>query len=747
MYHEIPNQRIPLSQKNSAWKKKCMDAFLNLDGSQWSSRRTRLQRLYDYYNGTINEEEYNYVVRPYGKTRKNFPSILRNYNILKPTIDLLLGEKAKRPFNYSVVATNADAVDRREQAKMDLIRSTIEQGIVNEMNAAGLDTGEESQEIQLSKDLQAMFERSYVDNEAILGQKALTYILQQEEVHYKLQKAWFHFLVSGECYSERTVRNSEVNYDVLNPLDIDYDLDPDLDFVEDSDRCIITRYMGPAAIVRNWGRMLTKEQMEGLWHDTSNDMSLLLAPQRDMNVAVNHLIRVRTAYWMSLKRTGFVTWIDPLTGSPEIMDVQDGYVLPEEMKLIGAKVEWEWHTQPWQGIRIGDDIDIDVRPCLAREYIDNPSRAKLPVNGRRYSDINSTNISLLELGIPFQLNYNIYKYRLETSIARSKDIIAQLDINLIPKNWDMDKFMYFVEGTGIAWVDYDKEGVRLSPQHQTVMDLSVKTIQLYITLLDHIQMEWENLSGINRQRRGEVGQYQGKTMGQQAIIQSSHTTEDLYRKFAQFEKRDLQMLLEISKEAWVTGKKGMFIMPDGTMDYFQTDPDNWALSDLGVFVTDATKEVEKMNNARELAHAMVQNGGSMTQALDMLEGESFATLKEKVTQAENAARELGQQQAQAEQEQLKADLEAKKQMEEAKLALKQQEIASKESEGQKDRDLQLQLKMMELQNNSQPQESPELPLKMRQQEEVERKNRADEQLKMKDIETKKEIANRKSKES
>ena len=82
------------------------------------------------------------------------------------------------------------------------------------------------------------------------------------------------------------------------------------------------------------------------------------------------------------------------------------------------------------------------------------------------------------LGMPYQLNYNTYKYRLELAIARSKDIIAQLDINLIPKKWDMDKFMYYVEGTGIAWIDYNKEGVKLSPQHQHSMMVRLQVSKL-----------------------------------------------------------------------------------------------------------------------------------------------------------------------------------------------------------------------------------------------------------------------------
>ena len=71
------------------------------------------------------------------------------------------------------------------------------------------------------------------------------------------------------------------------------------------------------------------------------------------------------------------------------------------------------------------------------------------------------------------------------------NIIAQFDINMIPKKWDMDKFMYYIDAIGIAWVDYNKEGIQLNPQHQTVMDMSIKTIEQYIVLLQSIMDEWE----------------------------------------------------------------------------------------------------------------------------------------------------------------------------------------------------------------------------------------------------------------
>jgi hypothetical protein len=740
MYSNIPNQRIARSQKNKVWQKNCIDGYISLSNANQSERKRSIRRLYDYYNGVIHDEDYDYILRPYGKARKNFPSKLRNYPLIKPTIDLLLGEKAKRPFNYSVVAVNGDAVDRKEKAKHELISKTIHQGLANEMNEMGMETEQPSEPVPTSENLQALFERSYVDNFAVIGQKSLNYIMAQQDVHEKLQKAWFHFIVAGEAYTLRCVINNDVSYEILNPLDVDYDLDPDLDYVEDADWAIVTKYMGPSQIVKNFGRYLSKDQMEALYTDSSFDTNLLFFEDRREDIE-SRLIKVQHVYWQSLKRIGFLSYLDPNTMSEEMMEVEDGFVMPPELKEIGAKVEWEWHNEPWQAIRINEDFDVDVKPIEEfKSSIDNPSKIKLPINGRKYSDINTSNISLVMLGIPFQLNYNIYKYRLETSIARSKDIIAQLDINLIPKKWDMDKFMYFVEGTGIAWVDYDKEGVKLSPQHQTVMDLSVKTIQLYITLLEHIQMEWENVSGVNRQRRGEVGQYQGKAMGQQAIVQSSHTTEDLYRKFAGLEKRDLQTFIDLSKYAWMDGKKAANFLPDGAIEYFTIDPETWINTDLGIFVSDATKDVEKMNAAREMTQALAQNGVPFSTILETLEGENFVELKGKVKAAEASMQELQAAQSEAQQQAEQAAAEMEQQKHDDLMMSSEKERMLTASEGEKERMLKVRLKEMDMNmaSNNVPLTDPrEMSLKERAQSESERSNKSEEVIKSKAVDAKK----------
>ena len=264
---------------------------------------------------------------------------------------------------------------------------------------------------------------------------------------------------------------------------------------------------------------------------------------------------------------------------------------------------------------------------------------------------------------------------------------------MIPKKWDMDKFMYYVEGTGIAWVDYNKEGIQLNPQHQSVLDMSIKTISQYITLLESILNEWEKISGVSRQRQGTIGAYEGKASSQQAILQSSHITEDIFRKFARLEQRDLQALLDYSKEAWLTGKQGMFVMPDGTTDFLDLDTLQHMESNYGIFVSDAGKDQQRLDQIKGLAQAMIQNGTKASMVAEMFESENFSQIKGKLKAAEKAAEELEQAQQQAQQQQ------AQQQMQ-----MQQQELERAAIDKEKDRQLDIEVALI----NAEARKNPEL---------------------------------------
>lgn len=737
----IKQQSIPEVEKDQEWREQTVEAYIDQANFKLgaNSYRQHLLKLYDYYNGKIDNADYNYVLEPYGKSRDNFPAKIRNFQIIKPVVDLLIGEKAKRPFNFTVIVSSDNVETVREMAKQKEVNENLQKWMINKLNEAGFNTGVESEEeIELPEEVERTFERNWKDNRAIMAHKALRYLIPYLDYHDRVQKAWFDFLVSGYAFTHKGVRNNEPFYEVLNPLDVDYDRDPNVDFVEDGNWVVIRELVSRSSVVDRFRKTLTDDDIERLESPRNTNRDVFFWYNQDEQIfhdEWDNYTELVTVYWKSLKKVGFRTYEDEFGEVYEEV-VDENYEFNPETDL---DLEWDWINEVWKGHRIDGDMYVDIKPYPhQRSSIDNPSKCKLPVNGRSYSDRNSSNISLVELGIPFQLSYNIFKYRLENAIAKSKDILAMLDIEMIPKDWSMDKFMHILEATGIAWVDYNKEGVQMNPQHQSVIDLSIKTIEQYIALLQYIREEWEYVSGISRQRMGETGVYEGKGVTEQSIMQSSHITEDYFRKFAAMEQKDLQSLIDYAQLAWIDGKKANYVTPEGYQEYLDVDPDTFTHEEFGVFVKDANKELEKLNQLKGLGQAAAQNGAPLSMIADMIESNNFSEIKDKIKEAEQYMAELEQQAQQLEMENAEADRQEQQ---------AEREFQSIENEKDRQNKIEIELIKKDLKETDDDDRKLELEerkmelekqIKDRELAEQKRANKAQERIKEKEIKAKKQ---------
>ena len=186
----------------------------------------------------------------------------------------MLGEKSKRPLEYTVTVQNADSISLKEEALKNLILTNLKNKFLAELAKQQQVDLPQDQEPPLPKQIAEEFERSYVDRRAVMGQAALNYMMYYNEVYDKFQKLFFHFLVTGETYSHKGVRRDEVFYEVVNPLDIDYDKDPDIDFVEDADWAIIRKYSHASTIIDIFGEYLSDEQVLELESPTHTSAKL-----------------------------------------------------------------------------------------------------------------------------------------------------------------------------------------------------------------------------------------------------------------------------------------------------------------------------------------------------------------------------------------------------------------------------------------------------------------------------------------
>ena len=209
----------------------------------------------------------------------------------------------------------------------------------------------------------------------------------------------------------------------------------------------------------------------------------------------------------------------------------------------------------------------------------------------------------------------------------------------------------------------------------------------------------------------------------------------MFRKFEHMEQRDLQALLDYSKEAWITGKNGAYVMPDGTVEYLTIDPLSHLEADYGIFVTNSGKEKEKIDAIRQMAQSMIQNGMPASAMADMFEKESFTEIKNNLKEAEKAMQELQAQQQQAE-------MQAKQQSEQVEAQLRQQEIDNANTNKELDRKNKIDIAMIqagstEIAGNlnlekakiSQGTEMQDLAIKDKEANESARSNKANEEIK------------------
>ena len=65
-YTKLPRQKLSITKKDKKWREECVEAFINLSnsGAGYSQKKDDLNILYDYYNGVIDEGDYNYVLKP-----------------------------------------------------------------------------------------------------------------------------------------------------------------------------------------------------------------------------------------------------------------------------------------------------------------------------------------------------------------------------------------------------------------------------------------------------------------------------------------------------------------------------------------------------------------------------------------------------------------------------------------------------------------------------------------------------------
>jgi hypothetical protein len=668
----FPIQKLPVSKKDEMWRRACVDSIIGREGGMFingTSRKETMRTDYNLYNSIFDVDDLKYVTNPW-KVEDGFPATPQNFNIIRPKIDLLIGEASKRPFNFKVFQTNEEAASEVQQKKHDLLLQFV---LERNTNIGGQQPNEQEDNQKL-EEIRQYLDEQYTNNAERLAYHTLKYLMEANNIEHEFIKGFKDALISGEEIFYTGILNGEPVLERVNPLHFTYDQDPEIEFIEDGDWALRRLRMSPANIYDRFYDIMKEEDLDKLLKLIGGDANNVKASDPNFNQIVyrdkmledftngeyfrGQLINVWHVTWRSFKKVGFLKIVNE-DGEPDEVMVDETY-----KPSLDEQITWDWIVEIWEGYRVGNDVYLGINPLQYQHVdIDNPNSQKLPYTGVRFSNTNSINKSIVDIMKPLQYMYIILWYRLELAIARDKGKVPVMDVTQIPKsmNIDVNKWMHYLSSLGVMFVNpYEegwdvpgREGGRPAGFNQfTALDLTMSNvIAEYINLLTKIEEMCGEISGITRQRQGQVQSSELVGNVERTIIQSSHITEPIFWLHNQCKKRALINLLNTAKFAWAdSGKKKLhYIFGDATRVFMDISED-FLYSDFGVHVSDSTRENAMMEQMKSLLQPAIQNGATLTDAAAILTSDNISEIKKKLKDIETRRESMMQQQQQQEQQ-------------------------------------------------------------------------------------------------
>lgn len=712
----FPAQKISMSKKTKQWKESCVDYIIGQSGaSRNSNSRTReeeMQTYYDLYNSIYNEKDLKYVTNPF-KQDDGFPATAQDYNIIKPKVDLLLGEETKRPFNFKVVRTSdiatSEMQDKAKQMLMDYVQAQIMSRLGPEEQAK-YQQALQSGEIMTPEQIQKYLTKDYKDIAEIAAYHSLNYLKQKLNITHEFFKGWKDALIAGEEIYYVGILNGEPYVERINPLNFSYEQSVDLEFIHEASWCCRKMNMSATEIYDRFYDKMSESQLNDLLEMTDDGTKGGINPQvRKTSMDYPHIktrtingfssnpfsnvenVNVWHCCWKSFKKIGFVTILDPETGAEEEFEVDESYKVTGEE----SNVEWTWIIEVWEGYRIGEDLYVGIQPIEYQHVsADNPNSQKLPYTGVVYNNTNSAPRSLVSMMKPLQYMYIVVWYRLELAMARDKGKVINMDITQIPKSMNIDpaKWMHYLGAMGVNFINPYEEGWDIpgreggkpaSFNQITSLDLTMaSTIDQYINLMDKIESMVSEITGVTKQREGAISSNELVGNVERSVVQSAHITEPLFWVHNQVKKEVLNMLLNTSKAAWKdSGKMHLhYILDDATRAYLTLSED-FFYEDMDVFVDDSTKNQQQVEALKQLMQPAMQNGASLLDVAEIITMDNITMIKNRLEDIEQKRMEqqqaMEEQQAQREQQMIQMQNEVKEEelmMKEAEMDLEKYKI-------------------------------------------------------------------------
>lgn len=697
---KMPKQRLSFSKKTKSWRKNNLDHAdkfsLYHNDSVRQSLKNKVINL-NLHNGIVNVRDMSAIVNPAKVDADFIPDNIPHHPIMVPKIDLLVGEEAKRRFDFSAIVTNPNAITKKETDRKEYVKNKI---------VEFLQANYEDEELDVHmRELERFMKYEWQDIREKMANQILRHYWEEQRFATLFTNGFKDVMIMAEEIYQIDIVANEPFMTKLNPLKVRTVRSGNSNRIEDANIIIIEDHWDPAKIIDTFYEELKPKDIDyisdystktssGSYTDDDNN-HLLLRDGAIGDTLVDDVmgiaeinghqfgsdytdsdgnIRVLRVYWKSYKKIFKVKFYDE-EGEVDYKIMSEEYIPDESM---GEEAVPMWVNEVWEGTKIGKDIYIKMKPKEVQyQRLNNASKCHAGIIGQIYNTNQGRGISLVDRMKNYQYMYDAIWDRTNKAIASNYGKLMELDIAKIPSNWEVEKWLHFAYVNKIAVVDSFKEGNhgastgKLSGSMNTtggrVIDMETGSyIQQHINMLEFIKAEMGEISGVSAQRQGQISNRETVGGVERAVNQSSHVTEYWFMIHEEVKLRALTAFLEAAKYALKgTGnKKAQYILDDQTVKMLEVDADIFCDADYGVVVSNTSKTIELEQMMKQQAQALLQNGGSLSTIMDIYLSPSLSDMRRKIEIAESEINDRNAKSAddanKAQQAQLAQDAEMEK---------------------------------------------------------------------------------------
>ena len=722
----FPAQQLTFSKKGKKWRKLCVDFGDNHSLLHYHLTRKSVHAMkinYDLINGKIHMSDLKMLINPYSLDASFIPDNIQHYPVINSKLEVLRGEESKRLFDFRVVITNPAAVSEIEEEKNNQVNMMLQQILMDDAQ----DEQSFNQELEKQSDY---FTYEYQDKREVRGNLLLNHYMKELEMPQLFNQGFVDAYTIGEEAYHCDIVGGEPYIEKIDPLKMRVIKSGSSNQIEDADMIVLEDYWSPGRIIDTFWDQLSKKDIEALEYTPDNqdranpyvdsmdnlDPRYGFVPNLGGDITAgeamidplslfdntydstylpydsNGNVRVLRVYWKSRRQIKKVKSYDPETGEETFNFYPETYYC-DPMK--GEEEQTFWINEAWEGTKIGKDIYVNMRPRPVQyNRLSNPSRCHFGIVGSIYNINGNEPFSLVDIMKPYAYLYDIYHDRLNKTLAKNMGKIVRMDFAKVPKGWDVDKWLYYINVNNIAVEDSFKEGNigvatgklagAMNNASSGVIDASLgNEIQQYINVLEWISTKIGELAGISKQREGQISNRETVGGVERATLQSSLITERLFFVHDSVKKRALECFLETAKIA-LRGRKKKFdyILDDGSKQLLEIDGDEFAECDYGLVVDNSNGTQELNQKLDTLAQAALQN-----QALD------FSSIMKLYT-----TRSVTEKQRMVENNEKRRKEEAQQQQQE-QLQMQQAQLQQQAQQAQAEQELKYKMFQEEMENN------------------------------------------------